>query len=206
MLEAMPYGDRATLLRGAQDEILICAQILEDGHFTPVSEWVIGDGSLLIHWRDRSDSSVLEIVMSGDVERRARRSRAITIPVTYDGPDLREFAESVGLAPSEVVELHLAGTHRVAFMGFMPGFGYMTGLPECLHLPRKSSPRERMEPGAVAIAAGYTGVYPVASPGGWWWIGNTSAKLFDPEKDGLDAILLHPGDSVEFLPEVEVKT
>ncbi len=121
---------------------------------------------------------------------------AVTINVVYDGDDLTEVASSTGLTVDELIDLHTAPEYRVAFCGFAPGFGYLTGLPSVLHLPRRPSPRISVPAGAVAIAAEYAAVYPRSSPGGWHLLGTTDATLFDVERD--PPAVLQPGTSVRF--------
>lgn len=127
------------------------------------------------------------------------------IPVCYDGPDLARVAEHNGLTPREVAERHAARVYRVYLLGFAPGFPYLGDLDPRLHTPRLASPRPRVPAGAVAIGGEHTGIYPVASPGGWNIIGHTDAQLFDPRR-GPPAgpeeamFLLQPGDRVKFVP------
>ncbi|MGW0859475.1 5-oxoprolinase subunit B family protein [Streptomyces sp. NPDC002690] len=125
---------------------------------------------------------------------------AVEIPVVYDGPDLAEVAALWGVPPGEVAAAHSGTAFRVAFCGFAPGFGYLTGLPERLHVPRRATPRTRVPAGALALAGPYTGVYPRASPGGWQLIGRMPApdRLWDPARD--PAALLVPGARVRFVP------
>ena len=120
----------------------------------------------------------------------------VTIDVVYDGEDLSEVAEASGLDAGGVARLHAGTEYRVAFCGFAPGFGYLTGLPGELQLPRRASPRTRVPAGAVAIAASYTAVYPRPSPGGWHLIGTTEHVLFDAERD--PPAVLQPGTTVRF--------
>jgi inhibitor of KinA len=81
-------------------------------------------------------------------------------------------------------------------IGFMPGFPYMGELPQALATPRLKTPRLSVPAGSVAIAQLQTGIYPVASPGGWQIIGRTPVRLFDPQKE--PPALLHMGDLVQF--------
>lgn len=122
----------------------------------------------------------------------------IEIRVTYDGEDLATVAEATGRTVDDVVELHAGATYHVAFCGFAPGFGYLRGLPDELHLPRRATPRQRVPAGAVAIAAGYSAVYPGDSPGGWHLLGRTDVRLFDPDRD--PPAILQPGATVRFVP------
>ncbi|MEU3063001.1 5-oxoprolinase subunit B family protein [Streptomyces subrutilus] len=120
----------------------------------------------------------------------------VTVPVRYDGPDLAEVARLWGVAPGEVAGLVGAVVFRVAFCGFAPGFGYLTGLPERLHLPRRATPRTAVPAGSLALAGEYAGVYPRSSPGGWQLIGATDAVLWDPARE--PAALFAPGVRVRF--------
>ncbi|MFE3719176.1 5-oxoprolinase subunit B family protein [Streptomyces cyaneofuscatus] len=125
---------------------------------------------------------------------------AVEIPVVYDGPDLAEVAALWGVGADEVPGLHSRTAFRVAFCGFAPGFGYLTGLPERLHVPRRTTPRTRVPAGALALAGPYTGVYPRPSPGGWQLIGrmvDPAAALWDSGRE--PAALLGPGTRVRFV-------
>jgi KipI family sensor histidine kinase inhibitor len=123
--------------------------------------------------------------------------REVTIPVTYDGPDLELVADTAGVSQEEVVKLHTGATYEVAFCGFAPGFGYLTGLPQILQQPRLDSPRTKVPQGAVGIAGEFTAAYPRATPGGWRLIGRTEITLFDPKAE--NPVLLQPGDQVRFV-------
>jgi KipI family sensor histidine kinase inhibitor len=122
----------------------------------------------------------------------------VELTVDYDGADLDDVAAATGLTTGEVVELHASGRYTCAFCGFAPGFGYLTGLDERLHLPRRASPRTAVRAGAVAIAAGYSAVYPSPSPGGWHLIGRTDARMWDHRR--AHPALLRPGTTVRFVP------
>lgn len=124
--------------------------------------------------------------------------RTVRVPVVYDGADLAEVAALTGLPVGEVVARHAAATYTVAFVGFSPGFGYLTGLDPALRVPRLATPRERVPAGAVAVAGEYAAVYPQATPGGWRLLGRTDAVVFDAGRTppGLFA----PGDRVRFEP------
>jgi KipI family sensor histidine kinase inhibitor len=124
-------------------------------------------------------------------------ARVVQIPVRYDGPDLADVARHTGLAADEVVRRHAAVLYTVCFLGFSPGFPYLSGLDPSLATPRLASPRPKVAAGSVAIGGAQTGVYPVASPGGWRIIGRTSLALFRPSLD--PPVLLRMGDRVRFV-------
>lgn len=129
--------------------------------------------------------------IAGDAEHEH-----VTIPVVYDGDDLASVATAAGITPAEVVALHTAATYRVAFCGFSPGFAYIAGLDERLHLPRRAVPRTSVPAGSVAIAAHYVAVYPSASPGGWHLLGRTALRVWDVHSP--QPALLVPGTVVTF--------
>src|SRR5271170_6899738 len=116
----------------------------------------------------------LEEILRGYIHRldalRIPKGRELKIPTCYGGefgPDLDEVASLHGITPAQAIELHAAATYVVYFLGFVPGFAYLGGLPEALATPRLDSPRRSTPPGSVGIAGNQTGVYPFATPGGW---------------------------------------
>ncbi|MFV2198590.1 5-oxoprolinase subunit B family protein [Nocardiopsis sp. LOL_012] len=129
---------------------------------------------------------------SGD----AADAGAVTLPVRYDGEDLADVARLTGLTAGEVVRAHTATVWTVAFCGFAPGFGYLTGGDPRLRVPRRGEARTRVPVGSVALAGEFTGVYPRASPGGWQLIGRTDVRLWDLDRDPPG--LLRPGVRVRF--------
>ncbi len=138
--------------------------------------------------------------MAGPSPNRRRH----VIPVRYggeDGPDLAHVAATHGLTERSVVERHAAGLYTCFMLGFMPGYGYLGTIDEALAMPRRSTPRVRVPAGSVAIAGRQTGVYPIASPGGWHLLGRTSVRMFDPDRDAPSLLL--PGDLVTFAPSEE---
>jgi len=121
------------------------------------------------------------------------------IPVCYGGdygPDLLAVAALHHMSTDEVVKRHTKETYRIYMLGFTPGFPYLGGLDEAIKTPRLATPRTKIPAGSVGIAGGQTGIYPVASPGGWQIIGQTPVKLFDP--DVKEAFLLKAGHYLVF--------
>ncbi|MEV4006063.1 5-oxoprolinase subunit PxpB [Actinomadura sp. NPDC049753] len=123
----------------------------------------------------------------------------LEIPVVYDGEDLDEVASLTGLSREEVVRRHSAGSYTVAYLGFSPGFGYLSGLDPALHVARRASPRKAVPAGSVAMAGPYAAVYPSRSPGGWRLLGHSRLPLWDVSRDPPS--LLRPGTRVRFVPE-----
>ncbi|MFU0439238.1 5-oxoprolinase subunit B family protein [Streptomyces sp. BG2AG] len=185
-------GARTVLLDGIEDG---------GGRMSAGRDRLSGDRSAA---RDRAAARdrLARDLLSWSVPPLRREERdAVEIPVVYDGPDLAEVAELWGVGVDEVPGLHSRTAFRVAFCGFAPGFGYLTGLPERLHVPRRATPRTRVPAGALALAGPYTGVYPRPSPGGWQLIGrlaDPAPALWDPDRE--PAALLGPGTRVRFVP------
>ena len=126
--------------------------------------------------------------------------RGVEIPVAYggdDGPDLDDVARHTGLTPHEVVRRHSQAAYVVYFLGFLPGFAFMGGLPPELATPRRTEPRVAVPARSVGIGGAQTGIYPLVSPGGWQLIGRTPLELFEPAAES--PTLLRPGDRVRFV-------
>ena len=164
-----------------------------------VTALVPGQASLLVEFDPLAPDPVsLETAIASVTPAPTPAGRDRTIPVVYDGPDLAEVAQLVGLSEAAVAEAHAAGEHRVLFGGFAPGFAYVGGLPDSWRIPRLGTPRTRTPAGSVAVADGMTGIYPAELPGGWRIIGRTPVTLFDPRRD--PPVYLEPGDRVRFAP------
>ncbi|MFW6639352.1 5-oxoprolinase subunit B family protein [Nocardiopsis algeriensis] len=142
--------------------------------------------------RVASELAALPAVPAG----AGKAEETVTLPVVYDGEDLGDVARYTGLTPRGVVAAHTSATWTVAFCGFAPGFGYMVCDDPRLHVPRRGEARTRVPAGSVALAGGFTGVYPRSSPGGWQLLGRTDAEIWDLERDPPG--LLRPGVRVRF--------
>jgi inhibitor of KinA len=126
-------------------------------------------------------------------------ARTVELPCCYQadlGFDLAAAAARLGLPPEEVARLHASAEYYVYFVGFTPGLPYMTGMPDRLTIPRLEQPRTRTPPGSVGIGGVQCCIYSVESPGGFWILGRTPLRLYDPA--AADPILLRAGDHVRF--------
>lgn len=170
----------------------------EAGSLPPVQEIVPAARTVLLDGV-ADPRALADALSTWDVPPRPAHAReTVELPVRYDGPDLVEVAALWGVPAAEVARIHAATEFRVAFCGFAPGFGYLTGLPERYAMPRRATPRTAVPAGAVGLAGPYTGVYPRSSPGGWQLIGTTDAVLWDHTR--VTAALLAPGTRVRFVP------
>jgi inhibitor of KinA len=128
-------------------------------------------------------------------------ARTIELPCCYGGDlgmDLEGAAARLGLAADELVRRHAGAEYYVDFVGFTPGLPYMSGMPERLFIPRLETPRVKVPPGSVSIGGMQCCIYSVESPGGFWILGRTPVRLYDPA--AADPILLRAGDHVRFRP------
>jgi KipI family sensor histidine kinase inhibitor len=149
------------------------------------------------------EDAVQQLTALGDIEDRevgCEAARSITIHVRYggaEGPDLKLLSDRLGLPEAEIVRLHTEATYKVAMMGFLPGFAYLTGLPPALTTERLASPRLRVQAGSVGIGGTEAGIYSLSGSGGWPIIGRTDRKLFDP--NASEPFLLAPGTMIRFM-------
>ncbi|MFC2538466.1 MAG: 5-oxoprolinase/urea amidolyase family protein, partial [Lautropia mirabilis] len=128
---------------------------------------------------------------------QARQGTLVRIPVRYDGEDLAEMADYLGLSVEELVRRHAASVWQVAFTGFAPGFAYLSGGDPVFNVPRRASPRTRIPAGSVGLAGTFSAVYPRATPGGWQLIGTTDVPMWDLAR--TPPALLQPGQRVQFV-------
>jgi len=165
-----------------------------------VRQAIAGYSTVTVHFDpDQTSHDALTTAIRRLASRRppmAEPGRLHRIPVVYDGPDLEAVSAVLGLDVAKIVEIHTKPIYRVFFVGFVPGWGYLGPLPEQLELPRRQVPRTKVPAGSVAIAGRQTGIYPLATPGGWHLIGRTSVKLFLPDSDPPS--LFRAGDRVKF--------
>ncbi|WP_372870794.1 5-oxoprolinase subunit PxpB [Shewanella sp.] len=124
------------------------------------------------------------------------------VPVCYGndtGPDLEAVAHFHNTSAEEIIRAHSTPEYRVMFLGFLPGFAYLSGLPGQLHTPRLEVPRQQVPAGSVGIGGAQTGIYPCQAPGGWQLIGRTELPLFDANQQ--PPCLFAPGDRIQFVRE-----
>jgi KipI family sensor histidine kinase inhibitor len=199
-----PYGDRALLVELADtDHVVAWVDALREHGVPGVADVVPAAETVLVLAEEDEDVRVLRKALR-EVQPSTARSTAaegdvVEISVRYDGPDLADVARLTGLSEDEVVAAHTGMTWRVAFGGFAPGFAYLVGEDDRLHVPRRDSSRTAVPAGAVGLAGDYSGVYPRESPGGWQLIGTTDARMWDLDRD--PPALLSPGASVRFVTE-----
>jgi UPF0271 protein len=196
----VPFGDAAwrTSLPEEADARAVLEQLRA---VQGVEDVVVSEGHVLVvaSRQDQEVKAAVEVALSRSRATRSaggEEARLHEIAVRYDGPDLVEIGRTTGLSIAEVISLHSGAEYVVAAVGFLPGFAYLRGLHPRLVVPRRSTPRPRVAPLSVAIAGPYTGVYPVASPGGWNLLG--TAEGFVPF-DAAAGARLSLGDRVRFV-------
>ncbi|MBD0837735.1 5-oxoprolinase subunit B family protein [Streptomyces sp. TRM68416] len=202
-MRALPVGDGALLVEVASGEQAqaLHAELLRrraEGSLS-VREIVPAARTVLLDGVADPARLASELTASEVPPAPPRAREIVDLPVRYDGPDLADVARHWGVDEAEVARIHAGTEFTVAFCGFAPGFGYLTGLPARYAVPRRATPRTAVPAGSVALAGPYTGVYPRSSPGGWQLIGTTDTVLWDHAR--VPAALLAPGTRVRFVPQ-----
>lgn len=222
-MQLTPLGDSAVLVGfNAKTEITALekatgiARALADASLPGVTDIVPAYATIAVHYDPAQIPAgpgspaermmaLIDAAAASAEKRKNKGGREVEIPVCYGGehgPDLAEVAKHAKLKEAEVIRLHSTTAYRVAALGFSPGFPYLLGLPAKLHMPRRATPRTEVPAGSVGIGSTQTGVYPLATPGGWSLIGQTPMRLFRPEEE-FAPTLLEAGDIVRFKPITE---
>ena len=213
----LPSGDSAITVEfsrsiddTANQRVLALDRALANAPVSGVTETVPTYRSLLVHYDstlidfDRLGEKLVELAqLPVPPTTRARRWR---IPVVYGGEhgiDLEDVAKTLKTTPDDIVARHVAGEYRVAMIGFTPGWSYLSGLDEGLHMPRRQNPRLLTPAGTISIGGVQTGVQCLAGPSGWHLLGRTAVRTYQLHRD--PTFLLEPGDDVKFSP-VDAKT
>lgn len=198
-MRVLPYGDRALLVEVADLAAVAAVRAALERSPLPGQRELVAAARTVLVVLDRPPSDLDVATLRRPAPDAAPADGAggtLELPVIFDGEDLADVAELTGRSVAAVIAALTDVELTVAFGGFAPGFGYLSGLPGDLHVPRRATPRTRVPPGSVALAGPFAGVYPQASPGGWHLVGRTDAVLFDVDRD--PPALLVPGAPVRF--------
>ena len=199
-----PAGDRALLVQ-TEDLATTLALVaaLRRADLPSIEDLIPAAETVLVRVSARTDieelgARVLELsAKSAAPTDVSDQTAPIVIPVRYDGPDLADVAAAAGLSCREVIAAHTGTRWRAAFVGFAPGFAYLSGGDRRLAVPRRTESRTSVPAGSVALGGEFSAVYPRQSPGGWQIIGTTATTLWDVDAEPPAAI--QPGDWVSFV-------
>lgn len=206
-MPCLPIGERALALclddagTATLGRVQAVAEAVAAARLPGVEEIVASPGRVTVMASLGGDMAALETALTyfaGQAAFTAKHAATThDIPVAYDGPDLDDVCTMHRIDRRQLVALHTESEYVVEAIGFLPGFGYLAGLPESLATPRRATPRARVPQGAVGIGGGQTGIYPCASPGGWNIIGRSPVIFFDATRP--QPSLLAVGDRVRFM-------
>lgn len=188
------------------DQVHALAAKLRKENVPGIRELVPAFRSLTIYYDPLKTSfqAVRQNILSyGDISQEGGtvKKRIWKIPCCYGarfGCDLADMEAYTGLDRDEIIAIHSSVDYRIYMMGFLPGFVYLGGLDKRIEMPRLKTPRVKILPGAVGIGGRQTGVYPVASPGGWRLLGGTPVEFYDPGRK--EPVLCKAGEYIRFVP------
>jgi KipI family sensor histidine kinase inhibitor len=206
----LPSGDSAitvefsrTIDDIANRRVLALDRVLAAEPVPGVTEAVPTYRSLLVHYDpvqigfDKLGEHLLALAQRPVPE--TTKPRRWRIPVVYGGEhgiDLEDVAKTLNTTPDDIVARHTAGDYRVAMIGFTPGWSYLSGLADFLHLPRRQNPRLLTPSGTISIGGVQTGVQCLAGPSGWHLLGQTAVRTYQLHRN--PTFLLEPGDAITF--------
>lgn len=199
----LPAGDRAVLLEtGDLAGTLAVAAQLRRANLAGVEDLIPAAETVLIRLAAGIDLKdlghrVLEVASGAPAAADEDAGHPLIVPVRYDGPDLADVATATGLTVPEVIRAHTETLWRAAFVGFAPGFAYLSGGDARLAVPRRVESRPSVPTGSVAVAGEFSAIYPRQSPGGWQLIGSTETTLWDI--DAKPPAAIQPGTWIRFV-------
>lgn len=199
-LRIRPSGDRAVLVEvPSLEHAFGLRKLLKEAPLAGIEDIVVTISSVLVIVKSaRNLRHVIEYLnVLAELPSQGRSGKQIEIDVLYDGEDLDPLATILGWSSEAFVNWHSGQVWTAAFTGFAPGFVYLISDNGIL-VPRRDTPRAAVPAGSLAMAESYSAVYPRGSAGGWQLIGRTGAQLWDEQRE--DPALIHPGDSVTFVP------
>jgi 5-oxoprolinase (ATP-hydrolysing) subunit B len=208
----LPSGDSAVTVEfsrdiddGANQQVLALDRTLANEPVPGVTETVPTYRSLLVHYDPLLvDFDTLReklLALAKLPVPPTTKTRHWRIPVVYGGEhgiDLEDVAKTLKTTPDDIVARHVRGDYRVAMIGFTPGWSYLSGLDNSLHMPRRQNPRLLTPAGTISIGGVQTGVQCLAGPSGWHLLGRTAVRTYQLHRDPI--FLLEPGDNVTFSP------
>lgn len=183
----------------AFDEALAAAAIPGVVETLPTYRSVFVQVDPLVIDMEAFERRALEVL--GSLAAEARPARRWRIPVVYGGEfgiDLEDVAAAHGLTPNEVVRRHSERIYKVAMLGFLPGFCYLSGADPSIALPRRADPRLKTPAGTVSIGGVQALFASVEAPSGWHLLGRTPVRNFMPDRDPV--FLVGAGEEVVFQP------
>jgi KipI family sensor histidine kinase inhibitor len=212
-IRILPAGDLALIVEFGNEistecnnRVMQLYRNIKKDKVNGIAETVPAFRSLLIYYDPLKITykKLCRYIKSASKEEEAAKEkvkRVIEIPVCYGGSygeDLADVAIHAGMSEVQVIRLHSGTDYLIYMLGFIPGFPYLGGLDKRLETPRLPNPRTSIPAGSVGIGGEQTGVYPIASPGGWRLIGRTPLKLYDSNRK--NPILYQAGDYIHFKP------
>lgn len=207
--DLVPVADHGVLVRFGDDidpavhaRVLDLADALRRRPPAGLVEIVPAMTSVLVEFDPTvTDHDAIAASVRSDLADPAHRppGAAHVVDVCHDepfAPDLVDLARLRGLEPDEVVAAHLGATYTVGMYGFAPGFAYLYGTPGSIRQPRRATPGPVVPAGSVIVAGQQCLVIPVVMSTGWFAIGRSPTRMFDP--DAERPFLVDVGDTVTF--------
>ncbi len=200
---SVDFGDRIDPALTAR--VMALDRALEARKLAGIVEAVPSYRALMVHFNPLvADIALVEqtlLELAAMPEGSAAQGRLWRVPVVFGGDfgiDLEAVAERADLAPAALVEAFVAEEYTVAMVGFLPGFCYLTGLPQALATPRRAGPRARIPASSVAVGGAQAALGSIAGPSGWHLLGRTPVRPFLPGREPV--FLFGPGDRLRFDP------
>lgn len=209
----MPAGDAALVVEFGKEisdecnqKVMMLANQIKQKKIRGVREILPTFRSLMIFYDSQVTNylklkKIIERIKPDTVKESELLKKTLLVPCCYGreyGPDIKDMSKLLELSEEEIIKLHSDTVYKIYMLGFLPGFVYLGGLNPKICVPRLEMPRTLIPKGSVGIGGTQTGVYPVASPGGWRLIGSTPLDFYNPKRNV--PILCNAGEQIHFIP------
>ena len=172
------FNDDFLLVRSSEEGALaMLGKLLFEKKFNFIDEVIVTEREVCLKLNGLFDDQKTDLFATLQASNQ-QTVNTYHLPIYFaDNEDWQGVITSTGWSKEEVIGQLVGSDFSVAMFGFLPGFIYLNGLPESLHVPRKSVPAKYVKANSVAIGGKYLGLYALDSPGGWHVIGQVPVTI-----------------------------
>lgn len=183
------------LIIKSDKELQQIGKAIFEQNFDFVTEVIVTEKEVCVQLNDLFEVEKLDLFHNLQFTKKGT-SKTYELPVYFTNHEDWKRVEAVtGFSKKAIIEKLISTEFSIAMFGFLPGFLYLDGLDESLHVPRKAVPSKYVEANSIAIGGQYLGLYSVESPGGWNVIGKVDVSILD--LSSIPPVKMNLGDKIK---------